>query len=165
MREPALSSGELRAEQLRSVSYLASVEALAYRDPLTGLLNRRNLPSLLREALDAAAARNRAVALLYFDVDNFNAINDRHGHAAGDTVLATVADRLASLFRASDLVARLGGDEFLAVLTDLDSGSADADAWAVAEQCLTISCTTIDLAGASITPVHQPRRQHLTPRR
>jgi diguanylate cyclase (GGDEF)-like protein/PAS domain S-box-containing protein len=91
----------------------------ADHDPLTGLANRRALERTLEAALTRAASRGRAVGVLVLDLDGFKAVNDRHGHAAGDDVLREVAQRLRRSVRERDLVARLGGDEFVVVLTDL----------------------------------------------
>jgi len=77
-----------------------------HRDVLTGLLNRRGLGTLLQEAaLDA-----RTHSLLYIDLDGFKAVNDAAGHAAGDTVLCSVATRLQGSVRGNDSVVRIGGD-------------------------------------------------------
>jgi diguanylate cyclase (GGDEF)-like protein/PAS domain S-box-containing protein len=91
----------------------------ADHDPLTGLANRRALERTLEAALARAASRGRSVGVLMLDLDGFKAVNDRHGHAAGDEVLREVARRLRRSVRERDLVARLGGDEFVVVLTDL----------------------------------------------
>ena len=88
-------------------------------DVLTGLANRRALERTLDAALARAGGRGRAVALLMLDLDGFKAVNDTHGHAAGDEALREVARRLRRSVRERDLVARLGGDEFVVVLTDL----------------------------------------------
>src|SRR3954451_7263923 len=87
---------------------------LALIDPLTGLANRRHMDEAL--SLLLAPTNTRPFALLVLDLVDFKAINDDYGHASGDEVLRTVADRLRTCVRAGDLVARLGGDEFVAVL-------------------------------------------------
>ena len=105
-----LADVRLRAEAERREH--AHLHALAYRDPLTGLLNRRGLQlDLERGLLDAAPASPLALYLL--DLDGFKAINDTLGHDAGDAVLVQVAARLQAQMRGDDIVARLGGDEFV----------------------------------------------------
>jgi diguanylate cyclase (GGDEF)-like protein/PAS domain S-box-containing protein len=97
--------------ELRSLQ--ASLAALALRDPLTGLANRR----LLKELLDADLARTRRsgvpLAVAYLDLDDFKSVNDTYGHDAGDAVLCETARRLLAIVRGADVVARLGGDEFV----------------------------------------------------
>jgi diguanylate cyclase (GGDEF)-like protein/PAS domain S-box-containing protein len=101
----------------------ASLEALALRDPLTGLANRR----LLTELLDAELARTQRsgvpLAVAYLDLDDFKAVNDWHGHDAGDIVLREIAKRLQAIVRGADIVARLGGDEFVIVYEPNDPSS------------------------------------------
>ena len=93
----------------------ASLAALALRDPLTGLANRR----LFNELFEADLARTRRsrlpLAVAYIDLDDFKSVNDSYGHDAGDVVLCQTAQRLQSTVRADDIVARLGGDEFVVV--------------------------------------------------
>lgn len=92
-------------------------------DPTTGLLNRRGLEhALSREA--QRAQRGAHVALLLADMDGFKAINDRHGHAAGDYVLRHVARSLSDVARAVDHAGRLGGDEFVVLLSDCNLAGA-----------------------------------------
>jgi diguanylate cyclase (GGDEF)-like protein/PAS domain S-box-containing protein len=96
----------------------------ALHDPLTGLANR----TLLRDRLEHAIARSErergATAVLFIDLDNFKAVNDSHGHAAGDAVLVESARRLHGAVRPGDTVARIGGDEFVALCEDVDADSA-----------------------------------------
>src|SRR4051794_25819343 len=95
----------------------------ADHDALTGLANRRALERTLESALGRAGARGRSVGVVMMDLDGFKAINDTHGHAAGDRALREVAARLRRCVRERDLVARFGGDEFVVVLTDLGGRS------------------------------------------
>ncbi|MFF5288459.1 GGDEF domain-containing protein [Paractinoplanes globisporus] len=90
---------------------------LAGHDSLTGLANRRALSARLSGDIDG-------LFLLYIDLDGFKAVNDEHGHAAGDAVLIEVARRIRGQVRAGDLCARLGGDEFAVLCRDLDAAGA-----------------------------------------
>ncbi|HSB38056.1 MAG TPA: sensor domain-containing diguanylate cyclase [Gaiellaceae bacterium] len=101
-------------EALAVATQLEETRFLADHDPLTRLLNRR---ALLRE-LAAATDRNRPVALVFLDVDNFKDVNDGHGHATGDRVLARFASLLVELVRSGDDAFRVGGDEFALLLRD-----------------------------------------------
>ncbi len=91
----------------------------AHTDALTGLANRAAL-----EAYEASAPAG-AVSLVLLDLDGFKEVNDTHGHAAGDRLLKTVADRLRSRLRPGDLLVRLGGDEFVVILPGLAPSQAD----------------------------------------
>jgi diguanylate cyclase (GGDEF)-like protein/PAS domain S-box-containing protein len=93
---------------------------LALHDPLTGLPNRRALAEALEQSIARAQRSGIPLAVLALDLDGFKAINDRHGHPAGDATLLEVADRLRRTIRRSDLVARLGGDEFAVIATELN---------------------------------------------
>ena len=90
----------------------AKIRTLAFNDSLTGLPNRTRFFDLLALQASSRRSSDEAFAVLMLDLDRFKPVNDMHGHAAGDTVLALVAERLTSVLRASDVVARLGGDEF-----------------------------------------------------
>ncbi len=92
------------------------IQSLAYRDTLTGLPNRILLQDRLSEALVRAEREATLVGVLFLDLDRFKPINDTLGHAVGDLLLKSVADRLRQCVRKSDTVARLGGDEFVVVL-------------------------------------------------
>jgi diguanylate cyclase (GGDEF)-like protein len=98
---------------------------LAQHDPLTGLPNRLLLQDRLGRAIASARRRASALALLFLDVDRFKRINDSLGHAAGDQVLQSIADRLTACVRDSDTVCRYGGDEFVVLLSEVAS-SGDA---------------------------------------
>jgi len=107
---------------------------LAYHDPLTGLANRALLAQVLDRTVARAQRDGTAAALLFVDLDGFKAVNDACGHAAGDALLRTVAERLRAVVRAGDLLARQGGDEFLLVLGDLPPAAAEAHARDTAER-------------------------------
>lgn len=97
------------------------LEHLAHYDSLTGLPNRILLADRLQHAMAQTRRRENFMALVYLDLDGFKAINDTHGHDAGDGLLIVVAKRLKEALREGDTLARLGGDEFVAVLADLSS--------------------------------------------
>ena len=101
---------------------------LAEHDQLTGLVNRRRFDQELKRELAKAGRYHSHSAVLSVDIDNFKAINDSAGHAAGDAVLTEVADALSSRFRSTDVVARLGGDEFGVLVTAVGIEEARAAA-------------------------------------
>jgi diguanylate cyclase (GGDEF)-like protein len=90
----------------------ARLEALATRDPLTGIANRRRFDDTLAKELAGARASKRPVAVAIFDLDHFKSVNDRFGHAAGDAVLKQAVARWSAAIRSVDLLARIGGEEF-----------------------------------------------------
>jgi diguanylate cyclase (GGDEF)-like protein/PAS domain S-box-containing protein len=94
---------------------------LAMHDPLTDLPNRALLGDRLERALTADVRQRVGVTVIYIDLDGFKPVNDSHGHAAGDLLLKTVAERLSGAVRAGDTVARLGGDEFAVLCPGLGS--------------------------------------------
>ena len=117
---PALLRRSLRygIERKRSEVQLAH---LALHDSLTGLPNRALFLDRLGVALDRSRRTGGLVAVLFLDVDHFKRVNDSHGHAAGDQVLAVLAERLLDTLRPMDTVARFGGDEFTFLFEDLAS--------------------------------------------
>ncbi|MFM7027218.1 MAG: GGDEF domain-containing protein [Chakrabartia sp.] len=108
---------DLRAEIVR-------LQHLADTDCLTRLANRRRIERELHRTLQLAARQDRPAALALLDIDGLKAINDRHGHLAGDAVLAHVARHLRAAFRATDIVGRLAGDEFALILPCSDAKAA-----------------------------------------
>ena len=112
------------------------IRQMAFFDPLTQLPNRRLLDDRLNQALAASKRSGLYGALMFLDLDNFKPLNDAHGHAAGDLLLAEVARRLTAFVRETDTVARLGGDEFVVLLNELDVDKATSteQARAVAEK-------------------------------
>jgi diguanylate cyclase (GGDEF)-like protein len=115
---------ELRAQLERQTHLLQNAQAQADHDVLTPTLNRR---AFLREATRAMADCKRygeEATLIYVDMDNFKAVNDAYGHAAGDAALIYVAETLNANVREGDSVGRMGGDEFAVLLRHADLQSA-----------------------------------------
>jgi two-component system, cell cycle response regulator len=100
-----------------------SIEA-AITDALTGLNNRRYMETHLATLVEQAHARGKPLAVLVLDIDFFKAVNDTHGHDAGDDVLREFAVRLKKSIRGIDLACRLGGEEFVVVMPDTDMAVA-----------------------------------------
>jgi diguanylate cyclase (GGDEF)-like protein/PAS domain S-box-containing protein len=94
------------------------IEKLAYYDPLTGLPNRALMNDRILQSVALARRDNRQVGVFFFDLDRFKLINDTQGHAVGDMVLRSVAQRLKKFIREGDTFARLGGDEFVIIQAD-----------------------------------------------
>jgi diguanylate cyclase (GGDEF)-like protein len=119
-------------------------EYIALHDDLTGLPNRR---ALVRELEDRLGAK-RQTAVLFFDLDRFKVMNDFLGHASGDRVLTTIADRLRTSIRPGDFASRLGGDEFVVLLDDARS---EMEVLATAYRILAILGEPIDFAGYHVS--------------
>lgn len=111
----------LKQDVTEEKARLETMRRLAEQDPLTGLANRQVFQSRF---LNCAPSRMPLGALVLFDVDGFKSINDRHGHAAGDACLQSVADRLCTGFHDALMVARIGGDEFAALTAPGHRGTA-----------------------------------------
>lgn len=107
-----------------TVVKLRSYWTASIHDRLTGLHNRAYAESRLAEELSLARRTGRTVSVALADLDHFKAVNDRHGHAAGDEVLRHTAEVLRRSFRASDVIARYGGEEFLVIFPDTGQGAA-----------------------------------------
>jgi diguanylate cyclase (GGDEF)-like protein len=102
----------------------ARMVAQTVTDPLTGAYNRRHMETCLDEVIERQRRSRASAALLVIDIDQFKPINDRFGHAAGDSVLRTVVALVADRVRRLDRVFRIGGDEFLLLLPDTDLPAA-----------------------------------------
>lgn len=111
-------SFELMREQIRESH--ARLHQLAHYDSLTGLPNRSMFLDRLEHAIAHAHRAGKPLGLLFLDVDNFKAVNDTLGHAAGDALVVAIAGRLRSLVREDDTIARLGGDEFMLIVESMN---------------------------------------------
>ncbi|MBG6554321.1 diguanylate cyclase [Pseudomonas aeruginosa] len=144
--------GELRGYRgiVRDVSdqiaYQQQLLEMAYRDPLTGLGNRKAFDEQLGQALLRAGSGGSELALLYLDLDRFKEVNDRFGHDIGDALLRTVAERVRSTLRQPDKAYRLGGDEFAVLLED----SQENNPQRLAERLLAALVQPIALNGERI---------------
>ncbi len=139
----------------------SEVHQLAFYDPLTGLANRRLLLDRLAQTMAKSQRAGLYGAVMLLDLDDLKSLNDRHGHQAGDVMLAELAGRLSSCVRKTDTVARLGGDEFVVLFDELDAdreGSATR-ARVVAEKIRTACEVPYELtlpadAGSSVVVSH-----------
>ena len=122
----ARTRGQIRhyryQERLRS-NYHRSV-SMAVTDSLTGLYNRHYLDTYLSRLLARSLSDGKPLAVAIIDVDFFKAVNDTHGHPAGDQVLRELAERLEGSVRANDMAARFGGEEFVLVMSETDMETA-----------------------------------------
>ena len=154
--------GELETWQQQLQRENTSLAHRASRDSLTGLLNRSAFMQALEATIAVAATKQLFSAVLYLDCDQFKAINDRYGHAAGDAVLVGIAQRLHACVRESDYIARLGGDEFAVLIPSLRQPQ---DAVQVAESIISAMSAPLRLPeggtvraglsiGLAIFPVH-----------
>lgn len=124
------------------------LERLSQVDALTGVANRRQLEQRLPLAISRLERSGRPVALMYLDIDHFKRINDTYGHAAGDRVIQTFAQRLMSSVRATDLVVRLGGDEFVILMEDVTRLQA---AEAIAAKILKAMREPVEIGATALT--------------
>lgn len=133
-RDSEPSSRALQLQEVRTkVSQIRNLLGMLFErigeldagcDALTNLLNRRFLPTVLRREIDLAHKSNGSFAVLLLDLDHFKAINDEHGHEAGDRALQHVASILNQFTRGSDYVFRYGGEEFVVVLVAVEEQQA-----------------------------------------
>jgi len=123
----------------------------AHYDQLTGLHNRHGLSLELARVLDSAQRDGSACAVLFIDIDKFKRINDSFGHAAGDQLLAQMAQVLGACLRPGDLLGRYGSDEFVLVRAGLAAGAAQAMAAACGEQVLRALSRRFELVPHAIT--------------
>jgi diguanylate cyclase (GGDEF)-like protein len=137
----------LKAELAATQARLAEAERLADHDALAPVLNRRAFLRELQRTIAYCERYGAEASLVFFDLDGFKAVNDTHGHAAGDAALRAVATILSAHVRESDLVGRLGGDEFGVILAQADNAAAVVKAASLAQQ---IEAETILFEGRSV---------------
>ena len=130
---------------------VAAEQELDYRarfDTLTGLANRKEVLERISSIATSVRKPGEHTAVLFCDVDHFKEVNDTHGHAAGDEVLRTLAERISANIRQGDIAARIGGDELLIILTGLHNLG---EATAVAEKIRDASSVSIGLETGRVT--------------
>lgn len=136
------------------------LERIAHYDALTGLPNRLLLADRIQQALAGCRRQGGAVGIVYLDLDGFKAVNDTHGHDAGDELLKTLAARMQQSLRENDTLGRLGGDEFVAVLAGMSGPDDGNDVLArllqAASEPVTLSCATVQVS-ASLGMAVYPR--------
>ena len=135
----------------REEGLFAENEALfdaATTDPLTRLHNRRSAVAAY-EQLPIPKILNHGTAMLCFDVDNFKAVNDSHGHIFGDAVLAEISSRISGILRPSDVFSRLGGDEFLIILPSVTHHETQN----IAERCREVIAQSAMVDSSTRVPV------------
>ncbi|MYN10101.1 sensor domain-containing diguanylate cyclase [Pseudoduganella aquatica] len=160
--EQHLSALQTMNEELEAkvAARTAELEAIAMRDMLTGLPNRRALMAALQAALNRSRRTGKACAVLFLDLDGFKGVNDTHGHDEGDELLRQVGARILACVRKTDMVARLAGDEFV-VLLELLAYPPDAEETAAKIMPLlrapyTLRTTEVALSASIGVALHQP---------
>lgn len=143
----ALAVAEARQIIAQQQEQIEKLQNLSVTDELTGLFNRRGFALQMSTALEESRRTDIGGVLIYADIDDFKAINDCHGHAAGDAALKKVSETLADRVRRHDSVARMGGDEFAALLTRTSSDSGFARARQLLRQ---LNRLTVEYNGATI---------------
>jgi len=140
----------LRREIAHLEDQTQRLRSQAFTDSLTGLANRLLLADRFQLTLERSKRNRVEFALLMVDLNGFKAINDQYGHAAGDLVLCTVAQRLLAAVRASDTVARIGGDEFVLLIESFE----DPDELVyIGRKLIAMIAEDIDLPGADTVNV------------
>ncbi|HQH99854.1 MAG TPA: sensor domain-containing diguanylate cyclase [Deltaproteobacteria bacterium] len=109
---------------LSNVAAHEELKSLAFKDPLTGLLNRRAMERALKRELSRSRRYKSALSVAFIDLDGFKQVNDTFGHDAGDELLVYVADTLKQMSRQSDIVSRFAGDEFVIILPEASTAEA-----------------------------------------
>jgi diguanylate cyclase (GGDEF)-like protein len=110
---------------LSNVTAHEKIRFMAYHDPLTKLLNRRVMESILKREMNRSRRYGSTLSVVFVDLDDFKKVNDRYGHDHGDALLQYVAEKLLDMSRDADVVARFAGDEFVLILPETPAESAE----------------------------------------
>ncbi len=135
--------------KLAALDRAAQMEQLALMDPLTSVGNRRYTEKRLHERAELFRREGAAYTVLFVDLDHFKAVNDTHGHDAGDAVLIATARTLEANLRTFDILGRWGGEEFIAILATGDAASAAAVAYRC---CALVQSCAVEWGGTTIRP-------------
>jgi len=146
------SAEKAMAYTARMKDKIAEIETLSRTDPLTGLLNRRAFLDELKKELSRARRHVEPVSLLYFDVNNFKAINDSFGHSKGDEHLQLIAKVLNDVLRETDFAGRLGGDEFCVAYAGANMDQARMATARFLASLQVVTTTTVSTGIASTGP-------------
>ena len=129
--QPGIDTSRLEQLAVKVSLCLSNVTAheklrfLAYHDPLTGLLNRRVMETVLKREFNRSRRYASILSVVFLDLDDFKGVNDRYGHDRGDDLLKHVAKNLLEMSRDSDVVARFAGDEFVYILPETPERNAE----------------------------------------
>ena len=133
-------NADLAAERMKIKDLEEKIEI----DPLVNILNRRGFERELNRLITHSSRYQTSAALVFIDLDNFKAINDRWGHSVGDRALQVVAGAIARSLRASDAVARIGGDEFAVLLWQISESNALQKARGIEDMLANIEILSAD---------------------
>lgn len=136
-------------QEALKANYQQSV-SMAITDGLTGLYNRHYLNAHLENTVRQALANSKPLSLMIMDMDHFKAVNDTHGHDAGDAVLKQLSEAIVRASRSADLAARFGGEEFVILMPETDQAAATEAAERM-RKC--VEATEFSLPDASLPPL------------
>ena len=122
--EPFIAFAQLATVALDQARLKVSLEIMASIDPLTNLLNRREMQEVIDRVYASAKRSAKPLSLILFDLDRFKMLNDNYGHDIGDKILIGISEVAKRTLRTSDWLSRWGGEEFLAILPDTDENGA-----------------------------------------
>ena len=141
------------------------IHTLAITDDLTQIFNRRHFFELARRELERSRRNGHHLAIVLFDIDDFKAVNDSHGHMAGDLVLQETCQACKDIIRPYDVLARFGGEEFIFLLPDTDENRATAVAerlrQVIAGQIITFDTVNVQMTISVGIAIFDPRRDTL----